>query len=168
MDNTINIEPDFSDVAIEPFRALSDLSNPICREAFTYWDELRTDGRLDDFDLIAIPGAIPYVVVLEVLNNGTTMLVRMNGQLIVEASGHDHTGENLIEGDNEAPLTRKFCHAVLDHGTSVMSSDGFSATLVKKPVYFDETIGLPLYSNGGTLDRIVLVHGLGRDPSKEK
>jgi hypothetical protein len=105
---------------------------------------------------------------LEASKSGSNLLFRMNGQLIVEASGHDHTGRRLSDDGREAPLTRKFCTAVLDSGTSVMSSDGFSATLANQPIYFEESIGLPILHSDGTLECIVLVHGLGRVPAKEK
>lgn len=151
--------PQIPELNVVPLVSRADLQTVVCCELFDYWEGLRSTGRLDVFDLIEIPAVIPFVVVLDRSDAGSTFRFKLNGQNIVEASGHDLTGEILSTGGEEAPLTLKFCKAILEHQAPVVSSAEFQVEIAGRTMRFNETIALPLMDVEERLESIVLVHG---------
>lgn len=156
---TNNETPSFSEMELNVLGSLEDLSNPLCRELYSYWSGLKSADSLQNFDLIDIPKVIPFMVVLEHLDDEQLFRFKMSGQSIVEASRHDLTGDVLSIDDERAPLTAKICQMVLERQLPVYSSDSFAVEISVRTLHFDETIGLPLFSATGSLAQIILVHG---------
>lgn len=158
---TSNAYPGFSDVKIVVLGSSRDLNNAICREMFEYWDRLRVDGNLGNFDLIEIPGVIPFLVLLVRAPDSQSFRIKITGQTIVEATGNDLTGQTLSAGGQEAPLTAKICQAVLEQKGPVYSRDTYSIETPGRTLDFEETLGLPLFDAEGNISQILLVHGPG-------
>lgn len=152
-------QPNFPDMEIESLGSLADLSNSVCRGIFSYWHDLKIAGAFDTFDLISVPQAIPHLVMLDLVGAEPTFKFRMTGQSIVEVSGQDLTGEIMSKTGTEAPLTHKFCAAVLQGGRAVVSHDAFTVKRANRLIHIEESIGLPLFNAQDAVDRIIVVHG---------
>lgn len=156
---TNNEYPNFSDMKLATLGSLEDLSNPLCRELYSYWSGLKSAGTLQNFDLIEIPSVIPFMVLLERADDSQSFRFKIAGQSIVEASMNDLTGKTLGPGGVEAPLTTMICQVVLEQQLPVFTSDSFEVETVGRTLHFEETVGLPIFNTAGDLTQIVLVHG---------
>lgn len=156
---TNNEYPNFSDMRLATLGSLEDLGNPLCRELYSYWSDLRSVGKLQSFDLIEIPGVIPFMVLLERTEDSQSFKFKIAGQFIVEASTNDLTGKILSAGGEEAPLTARICQKVQELQAPVFTSDSFRIETFGKTLHFEETIGLPIFGTAGDLKQIILVHG---------
>lgn len=160
--NTTNSGPlDISSIAVGPVNSVQDLECDICRELYGYWGKLESAGRFDTFDLIEIPEVIPYLVILDVEDDTPTFRFRMSGQVIVEASALDLTGELVDMTGQVAPLTLKFCEAIAAAMAPVFLKDGFVAEFPGRKIRFGESLALPIFDGDGRLTRVLLVHGPG-------
>lgn len=150
---------DVSGIKPKPLESIDDLQNEVCRDLFRYWDGKKASGGFDTPDLINIPEVVPYLVILDLVDDAPTFRFRMSGQAIVEASGQDLTGKLLDVTGQEAPLTLKFCEAVVMANGPVFSDDAFTITFVGETLRFNETVALPVLNGDNTLSQILLAHG---------
>lgn len=142
---------------LKPVKSLEDLTGAVCREVYVYWEKLGSSGKFDAFDLIEVPEVIPYLVILDLVDDAPTFRFRMAGQAIVTASS-DLTGQLLDKTGKEAPLTLKFCEAVAETMAPVFSKDRFAVEFTGLTRRFSESIALPLLDSNGKLSRVLLVH----------
>ena len=158
--NATNSGPlDISEISVVPVRSIADLRCETCRAIYGYWEALMAAGGAMSFDPINVPEAIPYLVILDLENDVSGFRFRMSGQAIVAASGLDLTGQLLDKTGRDAPLTLKFCDAVVEAKAPVFSNDSFSVEFPGRTRRFKESLALPLFGEGGELSRVLLVHG---------
>lgn len=76
----------------------SDLSHPILRKLFIYWDGKRGQQaypRRADVDPIEIPMLLPYVILVDAVADSADFIFRVAGTMVTEASGMELTGKRL-------------------------------------------------------------------------
>ncbi|MBP5856422.1 PAS domain-containing protein [Marivibrio halodurans] len=85
--------------------AVGQLRNPNLDTLFTYWTSLRDSRRRDgldlpaqmEFDPLEVSATLPYVMLLDVVNEGADFRYRVYGREIAERFGRDLTGLLLSE-----------------------------------------------------------------------
>lgn len=157
--STKDTEPlDVSRIHVGPVESIEDLGCGICRDLYALWDQMNGAHSFETFDLIEVPEAVPYLVVLDLEDDQTAFRFRMSGQEIVAASGVDLTGELLDETGQKAPLTLKFCKAVVEANSPVFSGDDFTLEFPGRTIRFGGGLALPLLDDGGRINCVLLVH----------
>ena len=130
------------------------------RELYLYWRGKCRDGRLPrrtDIDPLDIPRLLPYLTIVEVVEDERRYVYRLVGTKEVEIRGQDPTGKSVAEAY---------------YGPSVEEAHGFYNEVVAtaQPVYDDspfvgpdgrynddELLFLPLAEDGHKVSRILLI-----------
>lgn len=150
---------DVSNIHLEPLESLQDLQNDVCRALYSFWREIEEPEAFQSADLVNIPAAVPYLVLIEVEEATETFKVRMEGAQLASVSKRDYTGKTLEMMSHETPLTYKFCKTIMDQKAPVYTRDSFQDEHGGMIFLFEETVAVPILNASGTLIRILLVHG---------
>lgn len=159
MDANNSSPVDVSNIHLEPLNSLEDLQNSVCRALYSFWKTIEEPEAFQSTDLINVPEALPYLVLIEVEEATETFKVRMEGAQLASVSKRDYTGKTLEMMSRETPLTYKFCKAIMDQKIPVYTRDSFQDEHGGMIYLFEETIAAPVLNAAGVLIRVLLVHG---------
>lgn len=150
---------DVSNIHLEPLNSIEDLHNTVCRSLYRYWQGLSGSESFQSDDLVEVPDAVPYLLLIDVDETDATFRVRMEGAQLASVSSRDFTGKTLETLGQETPLTFKFCQAILANKAPVFTRDSFEDEHKGMIYFFEETVALPVLNAEGALMHILLVHG---------
>lgn len=153
-----NFKLDLSKIEIDPIETVEQLRNPICRATFDFWSKLPAPKLLQTQHFLETPEVVPFVVVLDWNSELDDFVFRFVGQMVIDISKQDLTGQPLI-GSDVAPLTVAFCKAFQQHRCPLVSKINYSTNEIGTSYLFDETILIPGCSDVGN-DRIAIAHGI--------
>lgn len=150
---------DINKIHIVPLTSIDELNNEICRALYSFWCSLSAGHKGGFLDLVKVPEAVPWLMIIEPEEDGHGLKFRLVGSDVALLTDHDLTGQTLDTSGPGAPLSSKFANAVLEARGPVYSNDSFEAKYKGATFWLEETVALPLFDEQDALDGILLLHG---------
>jgi hypothetical protein len=132
--------------------------SPALDDALAYWQRIRGEARYPPRGAL-VPEEIvalwPYILMVDVIDDGEDYYFRLFGQRLVDAYG-EQTGRTLMTAKVPS-LVRDRCKQIFDHclACGLPTYAYWPESASERRAFVDiEALCLPLSSNGTTLDRM--------------
>jgi hypothetical protein len=142
---------------------LSEIQNPLVRDAFNLWSKLKGARRLparSDFSPRDMKGFLRNAVLVRVLDRGREFQFRIVGDAIVSIQGASFQGLTTAEVDIRLPgygamLKHVYCRVCDERAPRAFR--GWFEHAASQRAFFHESVTLPLGADGETVDHILIV-----------
>jgi len=137
----------------------AEIASPRLRELWRHWRDLHRDGRPPtraEFDPTAIPHLMPYLMLLDVVEDGKDFRYRVVGTHVARIHGADNTGRMVSQAFpslDAAYVIRLYRWAV-----EARAAIGFRGEPLRRDarVLEYEIVHLPLAGGDGRIDKVLV------------
>jgi hypothetical protein len=163
---TVLPDPDAGEQRVATEVALSDLRQPVVREAFDTWTRVKGERRMPsraDMTPRVMRGFLKYMCLLEVLEEGREFRFRVSGDVVNVQQGMALQGITTAEWDARVPgfgLHMRRVYQRVYRRREPLAYRGLYLRHADQHTFSHESLMAPLGDDGETVDHVIVVAAL--------